>query len=83
MSAIKRSKPPSPAGRRVLLNILAGRDSAFGLSGRSAFGGLFRTMLALRNAGLVTKSPDECLTPLGREVAAQLSSVKPQKATQE
>lgn len=67
-----KPKLPTPAGRRALLNIDAGRGSDFGISGRSAYGGHSGTMVALRRAGLVTL--DEQLTEAGRAMAARLKA---------
>lgn len=73
-AASKQPKLPSPAGQKVLLNLAAGRDAAFGLSGRSAYGGHVRTMLALRNAGLVSPAPSIDITESGQTMATRLQS---------
>ena len=68
------SKPklPTMAGRQVLLNIAAGKGSAFGVRGMSAYGGLHSTMVALRRSGLVVGIEE--LTDSGREMVARLKS---------
>lgn len=53
-------------GREVLRHLAAGRPADTGLSGRSQYGGLEKTLLALRRAGLVTV--DERITEAGRAV---------------
>ena len=74
MRAEPKPKLPRPAGRKALLSIAAGRDSAYGLHGMSAMGGHCGTMLALRRAGLVTM--DEQLTDAGREMVTRLTCKK-------
>lgn len=50
--------------KAALKNIVNGRESSWGLSGRSAFGGHTRTMLSLEQAGLVDKNYE--ITQAGR-----------------
>lgn len=64
-------KLPSPAGRKALLNIHAGRYSAKGLKGVSAMGGHYGTMIALRERGLVTW--DDQLTDAGKAMVERLT----------
>lgn len=56
------------AGARVLHNIAEGRPSYYGITGRSAFGGLGGTMLALKRHGWLAR--DEEVTDAGREALA-------------
>ena len=72
VDASKKRKLPTQAQRRALLNIAAGRGSAFDVHGRSAHGGHSLTMTSLRRAGLVAH--DETLTPAGLEVVASLTT---------
>lgn len=72
VDAPKKRKLPTQAQRRALLNIDAGRGSAFGLHGMSAHGGHSLTMTSLRRAGWVAH--DETLTPAGLEVVASLKT---------
>ena len=51
--------------KAALKNLASGRESNWGLSGRSAFGGHTRTMLALYQAGFVDKNYE--ITQAGRE----------------
>jgi len=51
------------AQRKVLLNIAVGRDPGDGLQGRSAWGGLHRTLWSLRRHGFVR---DGKVTDAGR-----------------
>lgn len=66
-------KLPSPAGRRALLNIAAGRASDRGLRGRSNFGCHLGTMAALKARGLVTW--DDQLTEAGRAMVERLTTL--------
>lgn len=65
-------KLPSMAGRRVLLNLAAGRGSAHGLYGMSAHGGHSGTMVALRRRGLIDTSDQ--LTGAGNDMVARLTT---------
>lgn len=49
----------------ALKNLASGRESSWGLSGRSAFGGHTRTMLSLYQAGLIDKNYE--ITQAGRD----------------
>lgn len=69
-----KPKLPTPAGRRALLNIDAGRGSYCGISSRSAYGGHSGTMVALRRAVLATL--DDQLTEAGHAMAARLKANK-------
>ena len=50
--------------KAALKNIVNGRESSWGLSGRSAFGGHTRTMLSLYQGGLIDKNYE--ITQAGR-----------------
>ncbi len=50
--------------KAALKNLASGRESSWGLSGRSAFGGHTRTMLSLYHGGLVDKNYE--ITQAGR-----------------
>jgi hypothetical protein len=57
------------AQRRVLQNLVEGNSPTEGLSGRSAFGGYFRTRWSLVRAGLVERHADR-ITDAGRAALA-------------
>lgn len=63
----------TPAGYQVLLNLAAGREASFGLYGKSAYGGLTQTLVALYRRGLITPR-SYTLTDLGKAVVAELKS---------
>ena len=50
--------------KSALKNLASGRESSWGLSGRSAFGGHTRTMWSLYQAGLIDKNYE--ITQAGR-----------------
>ena len=50
--------------KAALKNLASGRESSWGLSGRSAFGGHTRTMLSLYQGGLIDKNYE--ITQAGR-----------------
>jgi len=51
--------------KAALKNLASGRESSWGLTGRSAFGGHTRTMWSLYQAGLIDKNYE--ITQAGRE----------------
>lgn len=59
------SKKLSDAMLAALRNLAAGREASHGLTGRSAYGGLCRTILALKNWGLIDASHN--VTLAGRD----------------
>lgn len=55
--------------KAALKNIVNGRESSWGLSGRSAFGGHTRTMLSLYQGGLIDENYE--ITQAGRDALQQ------------
>ena len=60
--------------KAALKNLASGRESSWGLSGRSAFGGHTRTMLSLYQAGLIDKNYD--ITQAGRDAIQRKPGVE-------
>jgi len=60
--------------KAALKNIVNGRESGWGLSGRSAFGGHTRTMVSLYKAGFVDKNYE--ITQAGRDALQRKPEVE-------
>lgn len=66
---------------RVMLNLLRGKDPSYGREGRSEFGGLTRTLWALRVRKIIDDSGAVCkLTELGQKLAEETQARRDQVA---
>lgn len=66
-----KNAKPTPAQRRVLENIQAGKPMTYGINGASEHGGFYATLFALHRRKWITSGANAELTDEGRAALAK------------